>query len=171
MNVKKFIISLLALSIFGFASSAMAQGKIAVFSLEAAILNTEVAKKRFSEYEKNAEFAQLKAQFESAQADLKGLDEKQKKDGATWSPEQIAEHRKQIEYKRADLELVVKKLQAEEQQLRAGILQELGPQAQKIAQELIESEGIGLVLNAQAVAFADSAYNITPKITDRLNKL
>ncbi len=169
--MKNIIISLVAVAFFGLASSALAQGKIATYSLEGAILSTEKAKQRAAEYEKNANFAQLKAQYEAVESELQALNEKREKEGATWSPEQIAEHRKQMEYKRADGQLVIKKLQAEEQQLRNGILQEMAADAQKIAQEIIQAEGIGLVINAQAVMFADSYYNITPKITDRLNKL
>lgn len=75
-----------------------------------------------------------------------------------------------MEYKRADLELVAKKLQSENQQLIQQILQANADRARTVIQDIIKSEGIGLVLNAEAVTFADSSYDITSKITDRLNK-
>jgi hypothetical protein len=48
-------------------------------------------------------------------------------------------------------------------------------QAISAAKEIIATEGIGLLLNAssqsQNVIHADTSFDITPKVTDKLNKL
>lgn len=168
--MKKLTVTLIAAAMLACSGLAFAEGKIAVFNLQGAILNTNAAQKQIKEYESKAAYADLKANFEQIQSELKKLNEEAKVNGATWSDDRKAEHRKQMEYKRADLELVAKKLQSENQALVQRILQENAERARAVIQEIIKSEGIGLVLNAEAVTYADSSYDITAKITDALNK-
>lgn len=168
--MKKLTIALLSTVLLAGSGMAFAQGKIAVFNLEAAILNTDAAQKRIKEFEARASYADLRANFDQVRADLQKLDEELKKNEATWSEERKAEQRKQMEYKRADLELVAQKLRSENQSLIQQILQANAERARTVIQELIKAENIGLVLNAEAVTYADSSYDITAKITDRLNK-
>src|SRR5690606_32737710 len=145
-------------------------GKIAFFNLQKAILATEAAQKQTQEFESKAAYADLRANYDQIRSEMQKLNSEFEKNGSTWSEERKNEVAKQMEYKRADLELVTKKLQSENQALLQGIIQANLQRASKIAQELIESEGIGLVLNAEAVAYADSSFDYTAKITDRLNK-
>lgn len=147
-----------------------AEGKIAVFNLQGAILSTDAAQQQIKEFESKASYADLKANFEQLRVDLQKLNEEAQKNGATWSDERKVEQRKQMEYKRADLELVAKKLQGENQAFVEKILQANAERARTIVQDLIQSEGIGLVLNAESVTYANASYDLTAKITDRLNK-
>ena len=167
--MKTLVNGLIVCALFALGNAAFAEGKIAVFDLQAAILNTDTAQKQIKEFEAKAAFADLKAQFESIRAELQALDKNAQTNSVTWSEEQKVEHRKNVEYKRADLELVTKKLQQESQIVVNQILQANAQKAQAIIQDLVKSEGIGLILNSQAVQYADSSYNITAKITDRLN--
>lgn len=168
--MKKLSITLIASAMLAFSGLTFAEGKIAVFNLQSAILSTDAAQKRIKEFESKAAYADLRANFDQLRSELQKLDEEVKKNGATWSDERKGEHRKQMEYKRADLELVAKKLQSENQALIQQILQANADRARSVIQEIIQAEGIGLVLNAEAVTYADSSYDITAKITDRLNK-
>ncbi|MGQ9426082.1 OmpH family outer membrane protein [Gilvimarinus sp. F26214L] len=168
--MKKLTIALFATAMMACSGIALAEGKVAVFNLQAAILNTDTAQKQIKDYEAKAAYADLKANYDSLRSELQKLDEQAKKNGATWSDEQKNDHRKQMEYKRADLELVAKKLQSENQALVQQILATQAQKAREVVQDIIKSEGIGLVLNAEAVTYADSSYDITSKITDRLNK-
>ena len=168
-NVKKLVYGLFVCALLAGVNNVYADGKIAVFDLQQAILNTEAAQKQIKEFEAKAAFANLKAEFEAIRSELQAMDKDAQTNSVTWSEEQKGEHRKNMEYKRADLELVTKKLQQESQIVVQQIVQAHAQKAQAIIQELIQSEGIGLILNAQAVQYADSSYNITAKITDRLN--
>lgn len=168
--MKHLPIALITTALLAFSSFSFAEGKIAVFNLQGAILATDAAQKQIKEFESKAAYSDLRANFDQIRSELQKLDEQLKKNGATWSDERKTEHRKQMEYKRADLELVAKKLQSENQQLIQQILQANADRARTVIQDIIKSEGIGLVLNAEAVTFADSSYDITSKITDRLNK-
>lgn len=168
--MKKLSITLLATILLAGSGFAFAEGKIAVFNLQAAILNTDAAQKRIKEFEARSAYADLRANFEQVRSDLQKLDEDLKKNSATWSEEQKADQRKQMEYKRADLELVAQKLQSENQSLVQQLLQANAERARNVIQDIIKSENIGLVLNMEAVTYADTSYDITAKITDRLNK-
>lgn len=168
-NLKKVVNGLVVCALLALGSSVYAEGKIAVFDLQGAILNTDAAQKQIKEFETKAAFADLKAQFESIRSELQAMDKDAQTNSVTWSDEQKAEHRKNMEYKRVDLEVVTKKLQQESQTVVNQIVQAQAQKAQAIVQELVKSEGIGLILNPQAVQYADSSYNITAKITDRLN--
>lgn len=162
---------LVATSLFVFSAGVMAQGKVVVFNAERAILNTEAAQAQIKKFEANANFTEMRAKAESLTAKLQEMDKQLKNEGVTWSEERKIEHRKTMEYSKADLDLEVKKIQQEQQIIIQQLLQAQAQNAQKVVQELVESEGIGLIINQQAVQYADSSYDITAKITDRLNSL
>lgn len=168
--IKLIKISMVA-ALVAFSAGSFAQGKIAVFDVERAILNTDAAQAQIKDFEANADFAAMKAKYESMAAELQALDKELKTDGVTWSDEKKIDHRKKMEYLKADFDLETKKIQQEQQIVFTRIIQGQAQAAQQVVKELVDSEGIGLILNAQAVQYADSAYNITAKITDRLNNL
>ena len=47
----------------------------------------------------------------------------------------------------------------------------MGPKVQEVLREIIDAEGIGLLLQRGAVIHADASYSITAKVTDKLNQL
>ena len=75
-----------------------------------------------------------------------------------------------MEYAKADAELAGRKIQAEQQQLQQSIMQELGPVAQQALQEVVQEEGVTILLRADAVMLAGPESNLTAKVADRLNK-
>jgi outer membrane protein len=79
--------------------------------------------------------------------------------------------RQKMASKQSDLEYVAKKLQTLQTQNAQGVMQELAPQAQEVLRQIIETDQIGLLLQQQAVIHADLGYNITAKVTDKMNQL
>ncbi len=98
------------------------------------------------------------------------MGENAEKNGMTWDKEKQIEFSKKRDYSLADRKLVIEKLQAEDRVLGQKIMQELGPKAETALEELMKLEGIGLVLNAQAAIRVDNSFDITAKLTDRINK-
>lgn len=168
MIVTKKIIAAMVLCVMSAAS--FAQGKVVVLDVQAAMLSTELAKRELAKLDKNPEFASMKAKLDGLVADIKKLQAAAEKDGLTWSAEQQAEHRKKVDYLRADYELAGKKLQAEQQAVMQRVLQELGPKTRTVLDQLIAADKIDLVLNSQAAIHASPANDITAKLTDMLNK-
>lgn len=151
-------------------AATFAQGKIVILDIQAAMLSTEVAQQRLAKLDKNPEYAALKAKLDGLVADRKNLQAAAEKDGMTWSAEKQAEHNKKAEYLRADYELAAKKLQAERQAVMQQVMQELTPKTRTVLEQLIAADNIGLVLTSQAAIHAAPAFDITPKLTEMLNK-
>src|SRR5690606_15056184 len=111
-SISKVLVGLVLCSV---SVVSFAQGKVVILDVQAAMLSTELAKKELAKLDKNPEFASMKAKLDGLVADIKKLQATAEKDAMTWSAEQQAEHRKKVEYLRADYELAGKKLQAEQQ--------------------------------------------------------
>ncbi len=148
-----------------------AQGKIAVVNLQEAILQTDLAQKRLTAVRNQDDYKADKAEFEKLKNEFEELAKKFQKDAAVMSQEQQVAARKKLASKQADLEHVTGKLQQAEQMAGQSLLQEMSPKVQKVLRELITAEGIGLLLQQQAVIHADAGYNITAKVTDKLNQM
>ncbi len=46
----------------------------------------------------------------------------------------------------------------------------MSPKVQEIVADMIKKDKIGLILDRQAAMHADAEFNITAKVTDRLNQ-
>lgn len=162
--------------VVGFTSSLFAAegqsagGNIAVVDFGKAIFGTEVAKARMKQKKGESEFATLQGKYESTVSEMKALKKEIDTQGMTWSQEQVADAQKKMKYLRADLELITRKIQGDQQALQNSIVQELRPKAGEALQELIEEEGIVLLLSSEAVVTAAPSLDVTAKLTDRLNK-
>ena len=150
---------------------AAAQGRIAVVNLEEAILQTDYAQQRLSEFEQNEDFSADREEFESLRAELEKLAQDFQRDQAAMSEDQMVAARQKMASKNSDLEYVAKKLQTMQQQNAQLVFQELAPKARQVLSDIITTEGIGLLLQQQTVIHADLGYSITAKVTDKLNQL
>ena len=163
--LKVFVLAAFAMM----ATQAMAQGKIAVVDIQRAILETDAAKTRLDGLRQDASYVENKKELEKIQQEGQDLLEKLQKDGPTMSAEQKNGQQAKLKEKQADLKHVAGKLQASEQQLARQILVEMEAPARAAISTVIKEEGIGLLLDAQAALHADTSYDITAKITQKLN--
>ncbi|MBL4826682.1 MAG: OmpH family outer membrane protein [Spongiibacteraceae bacterium] len=148
----------------------VAEGKIAVLNPQQAIINTELAQTRLKALRAEGSYSKNRSDLETLAKDHDAAMAQLKKDMAVMSEEQKQAEAKKIQEKRADIKHIQTKLQAAEQELLQQVAQELAPKLQKAVSELIESEGIGLLLNQQAAMHADSGFSITAKVTDKINQ-
>jgi outer membrane protein len=152
------------------ASLASAQGRVAVVDLEQAILQTDVAQQRLANIRSQDDYTADAAELESLKVELDEIFKDTQKNAATMSNEQKQAASKRIANKRADAQHIASKLQKAEQEAGQQLLQDLTPKVQEVLRDLIASEGIGLLLQRQAVIHADNGYSITAKVTDKLNQ-
>ena len=150
---------------------ATAQGKIAVVDLETAILQTDFAQQRLTEFEAGEDFAADRTEFEGLREELDELVQNFQRDQAAMSEDQQVAARQKLASKQSDIEYVAKKLQSLKQQNAQRVFQELAPKAREVLRDIIATEGIGLLLQQQTVIHADLGYSITAKVTDKLNQL
>lgn len=155
-----------------FSGAAMAEGKIAVLDMQRAVLATDKAQAELKKLQANSEFSKMIAKDETLVSELQAMQKKAGDKGMTWSDEKKIEHNKQAEYKQAELKLVRQKVQKEQDIVLRKISVSMGRSAQAAANDVIKSGGYGLVLNkAQVVIFSDTSFDITSKVTDKLNKM
>jgi len=162
-----FVVSILALAFFALPAAAV--DKIAVVDIQRVIFTSDVAKARQKQLQAESEFVGLQAKYDSIAADVKALQKKIEAERDTMSQEQATENQKKMEYLRADYELVERKLRAEVQQLQGKIMEELQPKVQAALKELVEADGITLLLQREAVIVADPGLDVTSKLLERLN--
>lgn len=162
--------SIAALALFVVSSVAFAQGKIAVVNLQQAILLTDYAQQQFEEFAASEPFAEDKREFDRLNADLEKLVQDFQRDQAAMSDDQKLTAQQNLRSKQSDLEYVAQKLQTQQQQNAQRVISELAPLAQQVMQEVIKTEGIGLLLDAESAMYSDVGYNLTAKVTDKLNQ-
>lgn len=164
--IRTVLLATLALS----AVAVHAQGKIAVLDIQQAILLTDDAQKRLNDLRGQGSYKENKKELDKLKGEHDNIIKKLQKDLAVMSDEQKDDQRRLIAEKRSDIEHVMRKLQASEQQLAQELVQEMAPKLQQIVTELIKTEGIGLLLKREAVLHAENSYNITAKVTEKLNQ-
>lgn len=168
MTVTKKIVAAAALCMMS--AACFAEGKIAILNPTGAVMATAAAKAKFDKLEKSADYAATKAKLDGLMADLKNLQASYQKDGMTWSAEKKAENEKKLQSLQQDYQFNLKKLQASQQEMAQQVMQETGSKLEAAVKQVIDAEKIGLVLNSQAAIHASAEYDITPKVTELLNK-
>ncbi len=162
--------SIAAIALFVLSSVAFAQGKIAVVNLQQAILQTDFAQQQMEEFRANEAYAEDKAELDRLNADLEKLIQDFQRDQAAMSEDQQLAMQLKLRSKQSDLEYVGNKLQTLEDQNAQRVFAELAPLAQQVLQDVIRDEAVGLLLNAQSALYSDVGYNLTAKVTDKLNQ-
>lgn len=168
--MKKLSIWALGFLLSGLSATVIAETKIAVVDVVRAIFSTDVAKTRQEELQRTSEFSAQQAKYDGLMADMKALQKELESNAMTASPEKAAEYKKKVDYLRADIELVSRKLQAEVKDLENRILREMQPKALEAVKELVAEEQVTLLLQREAVITADPQMDLTPKLIDRMNK-
>ncbi len=158
-----------AIAVFAIGQVAFA-GKVVIFDAQQAIMQTSMAKQRMEALQKNPEYAKLRAELDGYQADLSALAKEAESKGLTWSAEQQAEHRKKVEFIQADRQLVIQKLQKENDDLVKGLLEEGQKMIPAVLEQLVKSDEIDVILRKEATFFASPAVDITAKVIAELNK-
>lgn len=168
--MSKYLKVVVACVALAFSGVTFAQGKIAVVNLQQAVLQTDLAQKRIKAAQSQSDYKSDKKEFEKLKKEMEAMVKKFQKDSSVMSAEQQNTMRQKLASKQSDLEYVAKKLQQAEAIAAQSVSQEMMPKLQKVMKEIIQKEGIGLLLRQEAVMQADAGYDITAKVTDRLNK-
>ncbi len=138
--------------------------KVAVLDVQEAILNTNMAKSEMKAFEARSDIAKMISDAEKLKKDITSLRADAEKDGSNAQDKQ-----KTIEFKQADFELIVRKLNAERQAAGKRLMDNIGPRLESAVKSIVDSDGIGLLLDRKAVIHADSTFDITAKVTEKLN--
>ena len=146
-NLKGFVLLLVA--VLGFSSVASAEDKIAIIDVQQAMFASDYAQASVKQSIESADFVALKAKAEGSAADLQAMSKEAEAKRLTWSAEEAAGHQKRMSYAKADYDLAVQKIQGEQKQLQQKVLQDLSPVFQQALTEVVQEEGVTLLLRAE----------------------
>ena len=167
IKMKKLVYVLVA-SLCFVGASAHAEMKIAVVDTVRAILATEEAKVLIDAASKEVESE--RSSLQALAEKINSLTEKLQKDGEVMSDAERRSTQKEIEDARIDLDFNGKKLQKEAQDKQSEILQVLAPKYEKVLKDLIEVEGIDMIITPNALEYANSIHDITRRVTEKMNE-
>ena len=152
--MKKLVTYIACIGFVGlFSLTALAQN-VAVIDTQAAILQTQVAQDAFKALEEESEYASMVEQAKELQADRQSLVESLQKD---------------IQEKSTDLEFVLGKIQAKQNETIQTVAAQLNPAMMQIINDLIVAKKIQLLLGADQALYFDGSVSITEQVTDALD--
>ena len=137
--------------------------------MRTAVLATQVSTATFKALEEEAEYAGNVEQAQLLQSDRQALAEKLQKDGETLSQDEVAQMQRDIQAKTKDLEFIVGKIQAKQNETADKVFRDLNPSLQKILSELIAAKEVKVLLGRDNVLFADTALDLTDDVTSMLD--
>lgn len=161
----------LAVVAFSIPTLGWTEGKIAVVDVQGAILQTDYAQKKLGEVRAQADYKKNKAEYDRLKTEGEGLLKTFQKDAAVMSQEQKTAAQNKLGSLQEDLDHVASKLQQAEQGTGQALLQEMAPKVQEVLRDIIQKDGIALLLQRNAVIHAEPGYSITQQLTDKLNEL
>lgn len=169
--MSRFVRVVIAVLAFSVPTLGWTEGKIAVVDVQGAILQTDIAQKRMGEVRDQDDYKKNKAEYDRLKSEGDALLKTFQKDAAVMSQDQKIAAQQKLSSMQDDLDHVTSKLQQAEQTAGQALLQEMAPKVQEVLREIIEKEGISLLLQRNAVIHAEASYSITATVTDKLNQL
>ena len=165
--IKKLAFPVVAAAMF-FAQTAQAEMKMVVVDTVRAILGTEEAKVLIDAASKEVEAERV--ELEDMAKQVQSLSEKLQKDGEVMSNAEKRKTQQEIDDLRIDLDFGAKKLQKQAQDKQNEILQALAPKYEKVLKDLIDVEGIDMILAPNSIVYANSIHDITRRLTEKMNE-
>ncbi len=167
--MKRLVTCSVSLIFLGLFSIPAITQNVAVIDTQAAILQTQAAQDAFKALEEESEYSSMVEEAQQLGNDRQSLIESLQKDAETLSNEEIAELQKDIQEKNADLEFIVGKIQARQNEVIQEVAAELNPAMMQIINDLIVAKKIQLLLGADKALYFDSSVSITEQVTDALD--
>jgi outer membrane protein len=178
-KVRSFIVTrqIVVLSSLALAAGMLAQGqvgtgKIAVISMQGAIVNTKEGQKAAAELESKA--SPKRKELESRQNEIKSLQDQLQKGQNTLSEATKLELQRNIEIKSKQLQREVDDANADFDQEQQKILQQLVAKVQVVIEKYARDNGITLVVDVSSpqapFAYASPTIDITKEIIELYDK-
>ncbi|MDG1204005.1 MAG: OmpH family outer membrane protein [Pseudomonadales bacterium] len=170
MPIKQSILAILAISVLTFTSSfASAEVKIAVVDVQNAILQSEEAKRLLTQIQE--EFKGEEDEIRKIQSEAAALLERMNKDADVMSDAEKRRLQQQIESMNNDFVYLRQKLQRQIEERQKELFTGIDSKIQKAIEELVLSEDYDMILPRAAALYVTDLYNITRKVTEKLNQL
>ena len=170
MHIKQPILAILAISVLALTTPvALAEVKIAVVDVQTAILQSEEAKRLMAQIQ--TEFKTKEDEIRAIQSEAAGMLERAQKDAEVMTESEKRKLQQQIESKNNDFVYLRQKLQREIEERQKELFTGIDAKVQKAIEDLVLEEDYDLILPRQAALYDGDLYNITRKVTERLNAI
>ena len=155
--------------------TALAQAKVFTLNMERAIFTTATAEKRIKALEGTEAYSRRKGTAKKLQEKARELAQHLSKEQAAMSRAQREKTARQIQDIRTDLEHELKKMKELELEVLKSVRDELAERAETVVKQFIRSEDIDILLRESPqvpiVLHVERRYDLTAKVTERLNRL
>ncbi len=147
-------------------------GKVVIFDPKEAILRTTFAQEKLQAFESTPEFAKMKAQFDSLNAEMEILNKELEKKSMTWGDEEKTAHRAKMEGVAQDRQLALQQIKAEQNNVLKEIFDKFQPKLQDVVNKFMESKGIDFMVRREAVAAVlNEKSDVTEAVAAELDKI
>ena len=150
-------------------SSVLAEMKIAFVDVQRAILSSEQAKKLQAQI--GEEFKDEEAEIRQVSSDAASLIQRLQKDSEVMSDAEKIKLQKQIEEKENDFSYLRQKLQNKIQTRQTELFSGTEVRLQKAIEDLVMSDDYDVILPRNAALYVGDLYDITRKVTEKLNEM
>lgn len=151
------------------AAAVQAEVDIAVVDVQAAVVNSEEAKRLLLQID--TEFKSEEDKLRVIQSEIAALLERMQKNAEVMNDSEKRRVQQQIESKRNDLAYNGQKLQAAVEERRAELFAGIDAKVQKALGNLIKTENYDVIVQRQAALFVGDLYDATRKLTEQLNQV
>ena len=170
MQYKRGILAFLASVILAVSSStAFAEAKIGVSDAQRAILQSELGRQGMDQI--NSAFVEQEGQLKEMQKEVTTLLEKLKKDTELMSDQEFQNLLQEISVKRAQMGQLVEQVQQVKLQQTDRLIQTLTGRYQEAVEALVLSDKYDLIMPRQSIHYRHELYDVTAKITEKMNAL
>ena len=164
-----FLAILFAGLLAAFSMPAFAELKVAVADLPRALVNSDIGQVGVKQIQE--EFESEQEALQEAQKDLTALYERLKKDTEFMSDQEFDELLGQIQAKNNELIARGQNLQRALEERRQQLIQRLNPIARDAIDQLVLDEDYDIILPSAIVHFSGELYDVTLKLTERINDI
>ena len=151
----------------GLAGSAVpANPKIGLIDIDNTLSTTPAGKRANDAFEKTRKAKQ--AELDKQQQDLKRAEQDLEKQKAVLKPDVFQTKQEELQKKFVDLQQTYLKLEKDLAGERTKLIQDLLKQAGPKIEAIAKAEGVSLIVDREAVVWADPAIDLTPKLNSEM---
>jgi len=168
MNLKKIVL-VAGLIFASSASMAQSQPVVGVVNLEQALFNSQAAQELQAAI--NEEFKDDQERADRLNTELRALGERAQRDESIMSDSEKRKVSSDAQEKQVQLQMIAERVQGALQQRNQAFIDGQRQSLGAAIEAVVKEGSYNIILNAESVAFFDNAYDITAKVTAKLNEL
>jgi len=150
----------------GLSTGAVPAPKIGVIDLDNTLSSTPAGKRANDSFEKTRKAKQT--ELDKKQEELKKADADLDKQKTVLKPEVYQQKRQELEKKFVELQQIYVKLERDLAGERTKLIQDLLKQASPKIEALAKAEGVNIIVDHEAVVWADKSVDLTAKLNEQM---